>query len=190
MQALPAGQQGPIAGVSTINARLPQASLANQGASASSAKPPGMLPGAPMALADDESDDEPAAKKPRLDDGSLVAEENWVNKYPTAIAIVVQMALGADALAAGINPAMPLEVTARMKVQELKAMLQPKVAAAGVNVANMKLKASGRAFTLGSGSFSPPERIEGNLCGIYDVWDVHSFCLVLSFSLFWSMLHA
>lgn len=80
MQALPAGQQGPIAGVSTINARLPQASLANQGSAASGVKPPGMLPGtAPMALADDDDeDDEPMAKKPRLDDGSLFPEETWV----------------------------------------------------------------------------------------------------------------
>eukprot|EP00490_Sorites_sp_Unknown_P012108 CAMPEP_0114698000 /NCGR_PEP_ID=MMETSP0191-20121206/74396_1 /TAXON_ID=126664 /ORGANISM="Sorites sp." /LENGTH=699 /DNA_ID=CAMNT_0001997757 /DNA_START=40 /DNA_END=2137 /DNA_ORIENTATION=- len=144
LQALPAGQQGPIAGVSTINARLPQASLANQGAAG--VKPPGMLPGAaapsgPMALGDDDDeDDEPLAKKPRLDDGSLLPEETWVNKYPTVIAVVVQVSLGADALAAGIEPAMPLEVNVRMKVQELKAKLQPKVAPAGVNVANMKLK--------------------------------------------------
>ena len=31
----------------------------------------------PMALADDDEDDEPNAKKPRLDDGSLQAEETW-----------------------------------------------------------------------------------------------------------------
>ena len=31
----------------------------------------------PMALADDDEDDEPLAKKPRLDDGSLQAEESW-----------------------------------------------------------------------------------------------------------------
>ena len=32
-----------------------------------------------MALGDDDDeDDEPNAKKPRLDDGSLVAEETWV----------------------------------------------------------------------------------------------------------------
>lgn len=151
MQALPAGQQGPIAGVSTINARLPQASLANQGAaSGSGAKPPGMLPGTgPMALADDDDeDDEPSAKKPRLDDGSLVAEETWVNKYPTAIAVVVQVNLGADALAAGISPAIPLEVSVKMKVQDLKAMILPKVAAAGVNVATMKLKASSAGYIL------------------------------------------
>ena len=30
-----------------------------------------------MALADDDEDDEPLAKKPRLDDGSLQAEESW-----------------------------------------------------------------------------------------------------------------
>lgn len=150
MQALPAGQQGPIAGVSTINARLPQASLANQGASASGVKPPGMVAGTgPMALADDDDDDdEPAAKKPRLDDGSLLAEETWVNKYPTPIAIIVQVGLGADALAAGIEPAMPMEVSVRQKVQELKTKLQPKVAAAGVNVANMKLKVQNTGYIL------------------------------------------
>ena len=153
MQALPAGQQGPIAGVSTINARLPQASLANQPGSSSGpagARPPGMLPGTgPMALADDDDeDDEPNAKKPRLDDGSLVAEETWVNKYPTAIAVIVQVNLGADALAAGIAPAIPMEVPVRQKVQELKAMLQPKVAAAGVSVASMKLKVATSGYTL------------------------------------------
>eukprot|EP00438_Fugacium_kawagutii_P031750 Skav201266 [mRNA] locus=scaffold1810:12507:24590:+ [translate_table: standard] len=143
MQALPAGQQGPIAGVSTINARLPQASLANQGASAASGvKPPGMLPGTgPMALADDDDeDDEPMAKKPRLDDGSLFPEETWVNKHPTAITIIVQTSLGADGLAAGIAPSLPMEVSVQTKVHELKAKLQPKVANAGLNVANMKLK--------------------------------------------------
>ena len=154
MQALPAGQQGPIAGVSTINARLPQASLANQGAaSASGAKPPGMLPGTgstgPMALADDDDeDDEPSAKKPRLDDGSLVAEETWVNKYPTAIAVIVQVNLGADALAAGISPAMPLEVPVKMKVQDFKAMILPRVQGAGVTVQSMKLKTSISGYIL------------------------------------------
>ena len=30
-----------------------------------------------MALADDDEDDEPNAKRPRLDDGSLQAEDTW-----------------------------------------------------------------------------------------------------------------
>lgn len=152
MQALPAGQQGPIAGVSTINARLPQASLVNQaqGSAPPGARPPGMLPGTgPMALADDEDeDDEPNAKKPRLDDSSLVAEETWVNKFPMPIAVIVQVNLGADAQAAGTPAAIPIEVPVRNKVQELKSLLQSKVAGAGVTVANMKLKVQSSGYTL------------------------------------------
>ncbi|CAJ1348154.1 unnamed protein product [Effrenium voratum] len=150
MQALPGGQQGPIAGVSTINARLPQASLAHQsqGSGPPGIRPPGMLQGTgPMALADDDDDDEPNAKKPRLDDGSLVAEETWISRFPTPITFIVQVNLGADAQAAGIQPAIPIEVSVRSKVEDLKKMLQPKVAAAGVNVANMKLKALKRIAT-------------------------------------------
>ncbi|CAE7589357.1 Sf3a1 [Symbiodinium natans] len=150
MPALPSGQQGPIAGVSTINARLPQASLVNQqqmGGAPPGIRPPGMA-GGPMALADDDEDDEPNAKKPRLDDGSLQAEETWVQKHPVPIAVIVQVNLGADALAAGIQPAIPIEVSVRNKVQELKGMLVPKVAAVGVTAADMKLKVSSSGYVL------------------------------------------
>ena len=45
-----------------------------------------------MALADDDDDDdEPNAKKPRTDDGSLVPEETWLSKYPTNVAVIVQV---------------------------------------------------------------------------------------------------
>ncbi|CAE7179523.1 SF3A1 [Symbiodinium microadriaticum] len=146
-----AGQQGPIAGVSTINARLPQASLVNQqqmpGGAPPGIRPPGMA-GGPMALADDDEDDEPTAKKPRLDDGSLQAEESWVAKHPVPIAVIVQVNLGADALAAGIQPAIPIEVSVRNKVQELKGMLVPKVAAAGLSAADMKLKVQNTGYIL------------------------------------------
>jgi len=151
MPALAGGQQGPIAGVSTINARLPQASLVNQqqgpGGAPPGIRPPGMA-GGPMALADDDEDDEPLAKKPRLDDGSLQAEESWVAKHPVPIAVIVQVNLGADALAAGIQPAIPIEVSVRNKVQELKGMLVPKVAAAGLSVADMKLKVQNSGYIL------------------------------------------
>ncbi|CAE7218188.1 SF3A1, partial [Symbiodinium pilosum] len=153
MPALPGGQQGPIAGVSTINARLPQASLVNQpmqGGAPPGIRPPGMSAGSagPMALADDDEDDEPNAKRPRLDDGSLQAEDTWVAKYPVPIPVIVQVNLGADALAAGIQPAIPMEVSVRNKVQELKGMLVSKVSAAGVGVADMKLKASNPGYIL------------------------------------------
>mmetsp|Transcript_5695 Transcript_5695/g.13127 ORF Transcript_5695/g.13127 Transcript_5695/m.13127 type:complete len:701 (-) Transcript_5695:56-2158(-) len=144
------GQQGPIAGVSTINARLPQASLVNQQQQQmQGSAPPGIRPpGGPMALADDDDDDEPNAKRPRLDDGSLVPEETWVSKHPVAIPVIVQVNLGADALAAGISPAIPLEVSVRSKVQDLKSMLVPKVSAAGVGVAEMKLKVASAGYIL------------------------------------------
>eukprot|EP00933_Yihiella_yeosuensis_P030521 TRINITY_DN24163_c0_g1_i1.p1 TRINITY_DN24163_c0_g1~~TRINITY_DN24163_c0_g1_i1.p1 ORF type:complete len:699 (-),score=262.40 TRINITY_DN24163_c0_g1_i1:188-2284(-) len=129
---------GPVTGVSTINARLPQASLVGQQAQRGMQQP-GMLP--PMALADDDDDDEPAAKKPRLDDGSLLPEQKWVERHPMPIAIMIQVNLGADGMAAGVPPMLPLEVNVRMKVQDVKGMLLAKVGAAGVTLANMKLKA-------------------------------------------------
>jgi len=144
---------GPITGVSTINARLPQASLANtanqpqQGLPAG-IRPPGMLMPGALPGQDDDSDDEPAAKKPRLDDGSLMPEDKWAMKHPMPIALIIQVALGADASAAGIPQIIPMEVNVRMKVDDLKKMLVQKVAAAGVTAANMKLKAQGPGYIL------------------------------------------
>ncbi|CAE8712043.1 unnamed protein product [Polarella glacialis] len=136
---------GPITGVSTINARLPQASLAappQMGAMPPGIRPPGMLPPSnmPMAL-DDDDDDEPLAKKPRLDDGSLLPEETWVMKHPMQVPVIVQVNLGADAFAANIPQIIPMEVSVRMKVQDLKMLLAQKVMAAGVTMAGIKLKA-------------------------------------------------
>jgi len=143
MQALSANPAH-ITGVSTINARLPQASLGNAPAGA---QPPGMLPpglGGPMALGnDDDEDDEPNAKKPRLDDGSLVSEDMWAQKHPRPIAVIVQVNLGADGMAAGIPQIIPMELSVQTRVENFKHMLAPKVAAAGLTAANMKLKVQG-----------------------------------------------
>merc|ERR1719181_294019 len=65
---------GPITGVSTINSRLPSAQFTPSPVAALQNK-----------SADDDDDDEPNAKKPRLDDGSLVPEAQWAQKYPAPI---------------------------------------------------------------------------------------------------------
>lgn len=140
--------------MSTINSRLPSAQLPSTaitpaGSAAMGAgghRPPGMV--ATPALDDDDDDDEPNAKKPRLDDGSLLHESKWVEKHPAPIQILVQVNLGADALAANIPSVIPLELSVRTRVQEMKQLLTPKVAAAGVNVSTMKLKASGAGYIL------------------------------------------
>lgn len=144
--ALPAGQLGlgPTLGVSTINSRLPSASIAPVFAGGQMA-----LPGASALPAmDDDSDEEPGAKKPRLDDGTLIAEAKWLEKHPMPIQILVQVNLGADAAAANIPPVIPLELTVRSRILEMKHMLAPKVAAAGVNAGTMQLKAQGPGYTL------------------------------------------
>merc|ERR1719444_456998 len=102
---------------------------------------PGVRPAGAVAVEDDDDDDEPDAKKPRLDDGSLVQEAQWIAKHPMPIQILVQVNLGADALAANIPQVVPLEVSVRTKVLEMKQMLLPRVSPAGVNLATMKLKA-------------------------------------------------
>lgn len=135
---------GPITGVSTINSRLPSASLIPPATSSAQ----GAKSSTTMALDDDDDDDEPAAKKPRLDDGSMLPENKWAEKYPQAIQILVQVNLGADALAANIPSVIPLELSVRTRVLEMKQMLTPKVAAAGVSVSTMKLKAQGAGFIL------------------------------------------
>merc|ERR550525_850021 len=97
---------------------------------------------------DEEDDDEPAAKKPRLDDGSLFPEEKWIQKHPMPIQILVQVNLGADNMAANVPSVIPLEVPVRIKVIEMKQMLASKVAASGVNMTTMKLKAQGPGYIL------------------------------------------
>merc|ERR1719326_1489482 len=97
------GAAGPVTGVSTINHRLPSAQLAP--APAQQMALPGM-----QSADDDDSDDEPGAKKPRLDDGSLIPENKWIEKHPMPIQILVQVNLGSDALAANIPTVIPLEL--------------------------------------------------------------------------------
>merc|ERR1712176_681667 len=104
------GAAGPVTGVSTINARLPSAAL----------PPPTMAPpqsGPPqlMAAEEDDSEDEPDAKKPRLDDGSLIHEMRWAEKHPMPIQIIVQVNLGSDAQTANVPSMIPLELTVRNK---------------------------------------------------------------------------
>eukprot|EP00411_Alexandrium_monilatum_P062476 CAMPEP_0175525502 /NCGR_PEP_ID=MMETSP0096-20121207/19136_1 /TAXON_ID=311494 /ORGANISM="Alexandrium monilatum, Strain CCMP3105" /LENGTH=704 /DNA_ID=CAMNT_0016828109 /DNA_START=22 /DNA_END=2136 /DNA_ORIENTATION=- len=137
---------GPITGISTINARLPGTSvnpplMGMPGGGG--IRPPGMV----MAD-DDDDDDEPHAKKPRLDDGSLFSESKWIEKHPKPIQILVQVNLGADAAAANIPSVIPLEISVRSRVLDMKQMLVPKVAAAGVSLAAMKLKAQGPGYVL------------------------------------------
>eukprot|EP00932_Pfiesteria_piscicida_P019637 SRR837773.6462.p1 GENE.SRR837773.6462~~SRR837773.6462.p1 ORF type:complete len:357 (-),score=91.37 SRR837773.6462:47-1033(-) len=144
---------GLVTGISTINARLPQASIAPPPAMTPPPGPPGqpVPPGArPVggAAADDDDDDEPDAKKPRLDDGSLVPEAQWIQKNPMPIQILVQVNLGADGLAANVPQVIPLEISVRTRVMDLKHMLLPKVSAAGVNANTMKLKAQGPGYIL------------------------------------------
>mmetsp|Transcript_49999 Transcript_49999/g.99325 ORF Transcript_49999/g.99325 Transcript_49999/m.99325 type:complete len:706 (+) Transcript_49999:75-2192(+) len=156
--ALPgaAGQQaiGPITGVSTINARLPSASL-NPPIMAPplglpGTRPPGTAP--PAQDDDDDDDDEPSAKKPRLDDGSLQPESKWMEKYPLNIQIIVSVNLGADAQAAGIPTMFPMDVPVGQRVLDFKQKLAPKVAAAGVTANSMKLKAQTTGYILKNGN--------------------------------------
>lgn len=134
---------GPITGVSTINSRLPSASLVGHGGQSAL---PGMS--ALPSVDDDSEDEEPGAKKPRLDDGSLIAENKWIEKHPMPIQILVQVNLGADAAMANIPPVIPLELSVRSRVLEMKHMLAPKVAAAGVNAGTMKIKAQGPGYIM------------------------------------------
>lgn len=144
--ALPSSAQaqltaGPLVGISTINARLPNAQATPQPFMQPPPAPQGpkSLPGP---ADDDDDDDEPNAKKPRLDDGSLQPEHKWIERFPMAITVLVQVNLGADGVAAKVPFQIPLEVSVRMRVQDIKNILMPKVGAAGVNLANMKLKSN------------------------------------------------
>merc|ERR1712141_675048 len=95
-----------------------------------------------------DDDDEPDAKRPRLDDGSMVPESQWIQKHPSPIAVLVQVNLGADGLAAQIPQVIPLEVSVRMKVHELKQLLLPRVQNAGVTLSSLRLKVPGPGYVL------------------------------------------
>jgi len=145
---------GPVTGVSTINARLPQASTVQQQPQQQQHQQvqqqmPSLMPGAVRPpTQDDEDDDEPDAKRPRLDDGSMVPEVQWMNNHPSPIQILVQVNLGPDGAAAGVPAVIPLELSVRMKVQDMKQMLLPRVSAAGLNLNTIKLKAQGTGYIM------------------------------------------
>jgi len=125
---------GPVAGMSTVNARLPSASLVPPQQKMKQQQQ------AALGMGDDESDDEPDAKKPRTDDGSLEPETDWIQKHPQPIQVIVQVDLGADGAAASVPASIPLEISVRSCVLDMKQMLISKVMNAGVNIGNMKLK--------------------------------------------------
>lgn len=153
--ALPSPQAaGPMIGVSTVNARLPGTSVApppqmTPPPTPAPAAAPGTLklPG-PGPATEEDDEEEPNAKKPRLDDGSLVPEQTWIEKHPVPIQILVQVNLGADGFAAQLPPVIPIEVPVRSSVTDLKNMLAPRVAAAGVNAGQIRLKAQGAGYVL------------------------------------------
>lgn len=124
---------GPITGVSTINSRLPGAQLL----------PPIMPPTGP---GDDDDDVDPTDKKPNPSE--LIPENQWITKHPAPVQLLVQVNLGADGVAANVPAAVPLELPLRTKIQDLKQLLTPKVAAAGANASTMKLKVQSTGFVL------------------------------------------
>eukprot|EP00929_Paragymnodinium_shiwhaense_P101383 TRINITY_DN6443_c0_g1_i1.p1 TRINITY_DN6443_c0_g1~~TRINITY_DN6443_c0_g1_i1.p1 ORF type:complete len:691 (+),score=245.88 TRINITY_DN6443_c0_g1_i1:74-2146(+) len=126
---------GPITGISTVNARLPSAAL------------PASIPSATMGEDSDDSDEEAAAKKPRLGDGTTVGENAWLQKHPMPIQILVQVQIP-EAAAANIPSMIPLELSVRSKVLEMKHMLAPKVAGAGVNAGTMKVTSQNAGYKL------------------------------------------
>jgi len=132
MAALPAG---PLTGVSTINARLPTAAL-----------PPSMPSIGSSYGGEDDDDDDPTAKK--LNPAMMIPENQWAVKYPTPIQVLVQVNLGADAVAASVPSAIPLELNVKTTIQDVKAMLAPKVSAAGATVTSMKLKGQATGYIL------------------------------------------
>mmetsp|Transcript_1763 Transcript_1763/g.3934 ORF Transcript_1763/g.3934 Transcript_1763/m.3934 type:complete len:697 (+) Transcript_1763:132-2222(+) len=154
---------GPVAGVSTINSRLPQAALAAPTPNVVPGNQPGVRPSlaAPTADDDDDDDDEPAAKRQRLNDSSLQPEQQWIAANPGSVNVLMQVQLGPEGLAAGVPAIIPLDVSVSMKVQDVKAMLLPRVAGAGVTLPSMKLKfrnfflenaASLAAYNIGTGA--------------------------------------
>merc|ERR1712232_797445 len=126
---------GPITGVSTINSRLPSAAL------------PAQLMGGPAAAAygdDDDEDDDPTAKKPNP--SSLFPENKWLEKYPNPIQLLVQVNLGADAAAANVPSAIPLELSVKTKMEDIKQMVVAKISAASVTATSLKFKAQASGF--------------------------------------------
>jgi splicing factor 3A subunit 1 len=123
---------GPITGVSTINSRLPGAQ--------------NMPSIAAAATVDDEDEDDATANKPNP--ALLVPEGQWISKHPQPIQLLVQVNLGADATAASVPSAIPMELLVRTKVSDMKQQLVSKVSAAGVNIGTMKLKVQSTGYIL------------------------------------------
>merc|ERR1719444_167871 len=104
---------------SMVNSRLPGTSTTVPVTSKAGMPGPMAIGGGPAYGDDPDSDDEPEAKKPRTDDGTLVAEGQWVLKHPQAIQILVQVNLGADAAAANIPSVIPLEISVKTRVLDV-----------------------------------------------------------------------
>lgn len=125
---------GPITGVSTINSRLP-------GAQSSLALGPPTT-----GYGDDDDEDDPNAKKPNP--ALLIPEGKWFEKHPQPISVLVQVSLGADATAAGVPSAIPLELPVKTKIEDMKAMLAAKVQGAGATEKTMKLMVQSTGYIL------------------------------------------
>jgi len=123
---------GALQGVSTINSRLP---------SAAASAPPALSYGG-----EEDEDDDPTAKK--VNPAMMIPENQWAVKYPSPIQVLVQVNLGADAVAAGVPSAIPLEINVKTTAQDMKTMLTAKVSAAGANPTNMKLKVQSTGYML------------------------------------------
>mmetsp|Transcript_15605 Transcript_15605/g.35835 ORF Transcript_15605/g.35835 Transcript_15605/m.35835 type:complete len:695 (-) Transcript_15605:114-2198(-) len=136
---------GPITGISTVNSRLTPSTAVSQ-------SPMMQLAGIPdggggQVMGDDEDEEnDPTARKP--EHGSLVPVAMWAEKHPKPIRIMIQVQLGQEGLAAGIPAMIPMDISVRAQVLTLKQMLAPKVAAANVTFASMKLKQEGTNYIL------------------------------------------
>mmetsp|Transcript_109717 Transcript_109717/g.171618 ORF Transcript_109717/g.171618 Transcript_109717/m.171618 type:complete len:695 (+) Transcript_109717:39-2123(+) len=128
---------GPITGVSTINSRLPSAALPPPTPGGSTTVPYGD---------DDDEDDDPTAKKPNP--AALLPENKWLEKYSTPIQVLVQVNLGADGVAGSVPSAVPLELSVKTTIQDMKDLLVPKVQGAAVAASSMKLKVQSSGFIL------------------------------------------
>jgi len=60
----------------------------------------------------------------------------------------VQVNLGADGVAGGVPSAIPLELSVKTTIQDMKDMLVPKVQGAAVAASSMKLKVQSSGFIL------------------------------------------
>merc|ERR1719345_354925 len=126
---------GPITGVSTINSRLPGAQLM-----------PPIMP--PMQQSHGGGDDDEDPTEKQVNPAQMVPEAQWVAKHPSPIQLLVQVSLGADAVAANVPAAIPLELSVRTKIQDMKGMLAPRVSAAGATLTSMKLKVQSTGYIL------------------------------------------